>query len=156
MDKPEVIYRPNPQAGETGDIESMRYLYEGACAYEVTQGRALVALYHLFYFLSPGEVLADLLDLIKSGQLSGPWGEDYAVWFSGRLQVVIHQPMDAMHQRIVQFNDDRNAPPGGTHELRYNHGWPSYDQWVAEGKGDIVYDTVKYPAPWASGSNPPA
>ena len=142
----EVIYRPNRPVGEDGITRGPDADSGGTYYFLVTQGHKIVAAYHLFYFRTPGEVLVDLLDMAKAGRLDG-WFEDFAVWWSDRLQVAIHQPMDEEHQRIVWFGEERNAP-GQAGPLSWWSGWPSYDQWVADGKGDIEFSLEKYPASW--------
>lgn len=142
----EVIYRPElPKRPDGSRVITVEQ--GGTHFYRVTQEDKIVAAYHAFYFQTPNEVIADLLELIRGGRLEG-WFSDFAIWWDSRLQAVIHQPMDETKAQTFRFAEDRNAPPAAG-PLSWWHGWPSYEQWVAEGKGDIVYDPEKYPAVWA-------
>jgi hypothetical protein len=95
----------------------------------------VVAAYNPVYFRSINEVVGDLLDLIKAG-LEGPWGEDYVVWCSSRVMAVIHQLMDEPRQRVVLFNDPRNDPIAGRTVRPWPY-WPTYEEWVESGCGDL-------------------
>jgi hypothetical protein len=137
-----VIYRPNRPLGPNGELLGVDAASKIAMYYLVMQEEAIVAAYHLVYFQSIHEVIADLIDLLRAGRIEGPRGEDYAVWYDGRLLAALHQPLGAVPRRIVLFED-----PGPTPDYLRWPGWPSYEQWVAEGKGEIVYDPERYPNP---------
>jgi hypothetical protein len=104
-------------------------------SYLVMQKGDLVAVYNPVYFRGINEVVADLLDLIAGG-LEGPWGDDYVIWCSGRVMAVIHELLDEPGQKVVLFNDSRNDPNEG-HPRTPWPSWPSYEEWVAHGRGAL-------------------
>jgi hypothetical protein len=48
----------------------------------------------------------------------------------------LHQPMDEEHIRIVTFNTPHNDPVGGF-RIRPLPYWPTYEEWVQSGRGDL-------------------
>ena len=95
----------------------------------------VVAIYNGVYFRSTNEVVADLVALIDAG-LEGVWSDDYVIWCDGRIMAVIHQPMDEVQQQLILFNEPRNNP-FGRHEIDPMPFWPTYDEWVESGRGDL-------------------
>jgi hypothetical protein len=128
-----VIYRPQPPPNPKGPSGWGLEHIDGM--YLVMQKGDLVAVYNSVYFRSTNEVVRDLLDLIASGQ-EGPWGEDYVIWCGSRVMAVIHQLMDEPRQQVVLFNDPRNDPID-SRALEPWPCWPTYDQWVESGRGDL-------------------
>jgi hypothetical protein len=138
-----VIYRPEPPPHPKGPAAwGLEYL-DGV--YLVMQKGDVVVAYNPVYFRSINEVVRDLLDLIKAG-LEGPWGEDYVVWCSSRVMAVIHQLMDEPRQRVVLFNDPRNDPIEGRMVPPWPQ-WPTHDEWVQSGRGDLWMTTGRDVAP---------
>jgi hypothetical protein len=105
--------------------------------YHVRQGGDLVAMYVPHYFRTTGEVVADLTERIRNGW-RGPYTSDYVVWCSIHVMVVIHEPMDADDEglKIVLFRDPGNDPNDGDPVPPWSH-WPTRDEWVASGRGDL-------------------
>ena len=106
------------------------------------QRAAVVAIYNGVYFRSTNEVVADLEELIKTG-FEGVWSDDYVIWSDGRIMAVIHKPMDGSQQKLFLFNDPRNDPIGGR-AIDPMPFWPTYEEWVESGKGDL-WKTDRYP-----------
>jgi hypothetical protein len=107
--------------------------------YEVVQGTHRVVAYDSRYFRSIREVVADLTGLIE-GDLGRPAaGDDYVVWWAGRVLAVYHLHMDDEGKRLVFFDDPRNDPRSDGPTPTWP-GWPTYEQWVAGGKGPLTYD----------------
>jgi hypothetical protein len=128
-----VIYRPKPPPHPKGPSGWGLEHLDGV--YLVMQKGDIVIAYNPVYFRSINEVVRDLLDLIKAG-LEGPWGEDYVVWCSSRVMAVIHQLMNEPRQRVVLFNDPRNDPIQGRTVPPWPY-WPTHDEWVESGRGDL-------------------
>jgi hypothetical protein len=133
-----VIYRPEqPTAPDGTRLGWDAANFSGY--YKVVQGTTLVVAYDTCYFRTINEVVSDLLDLIAKG-LAGPEaGEDFAVWWEGRLLAVYHQHVDDDGKQVALFNDPRNDPVAGR-EVPTWPGWPTYEEWVAGGKGPLTFD----------------
>ncbi len=129
----DAIYRPQPPPHPKGPRGWGLEHIDGS--YLVIQKTDLVVVYNSVYFHGINEVVRDLLDLIAAG-LEGPWGDDYVIWCGDRVMAVIHQLMDEPRQRVVLFNDSRNDP-NESHPPPSWRSWPSYDEWVASGRGDL-------------------
>lgn len=128
-----VIYRPEPPPDSKGPSGWGLEYIDGT--YLAMQKGDLVVVYNPVYFRSTNEVVRDLLELIAAG-LEGLWGEDYVIWCGSRVMAVIHQLLDESRQQVVLFNDPRNDPIDGR-ALPPWPSWPTYEQWVECGRGDL-------------------
>jgi hypothetical protein len=115
--------------------------------------------YNPFYFNNIKEIVGDLIDLIRSGELE-PFNdfEDYAIWNRGRLLAMIHSIKDFdsedMKRYIHFFNEDGNQVtedyPTVLETLAKGlviwDGWPSRQQWIDSGRGTLDYrDPKRHP-----------
>jgi hypothetical protein len=130
----DVIYRPTPPPHPSSNPRDWGLEYLDGIYVVMQKGDPVVA-YHSTYFRSTNEVVADLLGLISEG-LEGLWSDDFVIWCCGRVMAVIHQPVDERHRRVVLFNDRDNDPIAGR-QLAAWPDWPSYDEWVKSGRGDL-------------------
>ncbi len=106
--------------------------------YRVVNETALAAVYNSIYYHSVGEVIADLLERIKTEEVKGKWGSDFAIWTDGRILAVLHEPWEGEQLKVVRFTEENNDP-GGAHHA-HMRGWPTRDQWLASGKGPLWFD----------------
>ena len=136
----EVICRPEPPPEFAHQFRQMAPNQAGV--YLVMQRADVVAIYNGVYFRSTNDVVADLEELIKTG-FEGVWSDDYVIWSDGRIMAVIHKPMDGSQQKLFLFNDPRNDPIGGR-AIDPMPFWPTYEEWVESGKGDL-WKTDRYP-----------
>jgi hypothetical protein len=131
----EILYFPprpvNPKTGKPCGPDVGDAVY-----YEVCQHDATVAAYHSVYYRSIKAVVADLLERMERQEIEGPWGSDYVVWRSGRVMAVIHQKMTGKQTKVDLFREPRNDPG----RPRPYPGWPTYEHWVASGRGPLWYD----------------
>lgn len=138
----EVIYRPNRPIGPTGTPLGIDAAKSGTHYYHlVMQERAVVVAYNPVYFVTTSEVVADLLELMKSEQWQVRFVqfEDFVVWSHGRVLAVVHSPKDfeaaPVEDRVVLFNEVGNETP----VARPWPGWPSRGEWIASGRGEIAW-----------------
>jgi hypothetical protein len=136
----DVVCRPEPPPEFAHEFRQMAPNQGGV--YLVMQRGDLVAIYNGVYFRSTNDVVADLEELIEAG-LEGVWSDDYVIWSDGRIMAVIHQPLDGSQQKLFLFNDTRNDPIGGR-ALDPLPFWPTYEEWVDSGRGDL-WRTDRYP-----------
>jgi hypothetical protein len=136
----DVLCRPGPPPEFAHQFRQLAPNQGGV--YLVMQRGDLVAIYNGVYFRSTNEVVADLVEWIDAG-LEGVWSDDYVIWSDGRIMAVIHQPMDGSQQKLFLFNDARNDPIGGR-ALDPQPFWPTYEEWVDNGRGDL-WKTDRYP-----------
>jgi hypothetical protein len=136
----EVVSRPEPPPEFAHQFRQMASNQGGV--YLVMQRGDVVAIYNGVYFRSTNDVVADLEELIEAG-LEGLWSDDYVIWSDGRIMAVIHQPLDGSQQKLFLFNDPRNDPIGGR-ALDPLPFWPTYEEWVDSGRGDL-WKTDRYP-----------
>jgi hypothetical protein len=129
----EVVCRPEPPPEFAHQFRQTAPSQYGV--YVVMQRGDIVAIYNGVYFRSTNEVVADLEQLIQAG-LEGVWSDDYVVWSDGRIMAVIHEPLNGGQQKLFLFNEARNDPIGGR-ELDPMPFWPTYDEWMASGRGDL-------------------
>ena len=128
-----IIYRPQPPTSPEGDSwgRGMECL---SGVYRVMQAGDLVAVYNPVYFLSIKEVVADLIDLIRSDPDWKDFDDDYVVWCNqspGERVLAVLQWRAAKHsQRITIFKEKRQPAAPWPH-------WPSYEEWVASGRGEL-------------------
>jgi hypothetical protein len=106
--------------------------------YRVVNETALAAVYNSIYYRSVGEVIADLMDRIKTEEVGGKWGADFAIWTDGRILAVLHEPWEGEQLKVVRFTEEDNDP-GGTHHA-YARGWPTREQWIESGRGPLWFD----------------
>ena len=136
----DVLCRPQPPPEFAHQFRQMAPNQGGV--YLVMQRGDVVAIYNGVYFRSTNEVVADLEELIQTG-FEGVWSDDYVIWSDGRIMAVIHQPMDGDQQKLFLFNEPRNDPIGGR-AIDPMPFWPTYDEWVESGRGDL-WKTDRYP-----------
>jgi hypothetical protein len=139
----EVVCRPAPPPEFAHAFRQIAPNQAGV--YLVIQRGDVVAIYNGVYFRSTNEVVADLEQLIRAG-LAGVWSDDYAIWCDGRIMAVIHQPMGGQEQRLYLFNEPRNDPIAGR-SIDPMPAWPTYEEWVAAGRGDLWKKRGQEPCP---------
>jgi len=102
--------------------------------YRVMQAAELVAVYNPVYFLSIKEVVADLINLIRADADWDSFDDDYVVWCNqspGERVLAVVQWRAVKHkQRVTIFQELRIRCKPWPH-------WPTYDEWVASGRGDL-------------------
>jgi hypothetical protein len=103
--------------------------------YLVMQGSTVVAIYNTSYFRSAKEVVADLLEMIRGGW-EAHWGDEFIVWCNHRIMAVLHQSMNEDRQEVTFVGEPRNDPVGGKPYWPLPY-WPTYEEWVASGRGDL-------------------
>jgi hypothetical protein len=138
----QVIYRPKPPISEVGECwaRGMEHL---SGVYRVMQAAELVAVYNPVYFLSIKEVVADLIHVIRADPDWESFDDDYVVWCNQspgeRVLAVLQWRAEKQKQRITVFPEKRYRCPPWPH-------WPTYDEWVASGRGDLwATDRVELP-----------
>ena len=145
---PSVIYRPAGPFNSRGEQMLPHALwFDFRFHIRVMVEHDVRVAYNPFYFINIKEIVADLLDLIKTEKLK-PFDEfeDYAIWNGGRLLAVIHCHKDlrAKHiEKTVQlFNESGDLLNAGT----VFDGWPIREEWIANGKGSLDYlDPKEHP-----------
>jgi hypothetical protein len=139
MDDDEPDYPVYPEPPRRPDGRSMGPDPERTSGfYEVINVADRAAAYSSIYYWFVGEVIADLLDRLKSDEVKGKWGQDFVIWRDGRILAVLHEPMDDEQVKVHLFNEDRNDPGGTDH--RHLPGWPTREQWIERGRGDLWFD----------------
>jgi hypothetical protein len=131
----QIIYRPRPPVLSDGTLaaKGMEFL---SGVYLVMQQERIVAAYHPTYFLSAREVVADFIQLIRAGDEEwNLWDDDYVVWIATssehRVLAVIRWRKKTQNEHVTFFDERRK------HRIRPWPGWPTYDEWVASGRGDL-------------------
>ncbi len=129
----QVIYRPEPPASPDGKSwgAGMEHL---SGIYRVMQAGDLVAVYNPVYFLSINEVVADLVNVIRADPDWELFDDDYVVWCNQspgeRVLAVLQWRADKQDQRVTIFKEKRHRFQPWPH-------WPTYEEWVASGRGDL-------------------
>jgi hypothetical protein len=139
MEQVEPICRPKPPGSAKSWVESVMRWDLGM--YRVMQGEKVVAIYNSFYFRSAHEVVGDFLGLIERG-LELPHTGDYVVWCGYRVMAAIHDSMSEDRRESTFFSEPGNEVP----RSEGLPGWPTYNEWVANGRGDLwKTDVPDYP-----------
>jgi hypothetical protein len=129
----EVLCRPEPPPEFAHQFRQTAANQRGV--YLVMQRGDVVAIYNGVYFRSTNEVVADLQEFIQAG-FEGVWSDDYVVWCDARIMALIHRPMNGDVQKLFLFNEPRNDPIGGR-ALDPMPFWPTYEEWLEAGRGDL-------------------
>jgi hypothetical protein len=135
----EVLCRPEPPP-EFAHVFRQIAPNHGA-VYLVMQRGDVLAIYNGVYFRSTNEVVADFQALLRAG-FEGVWSDDYVIWCNGRVMAVLHRSMDREEQKLILFNEPHNDPVAGR-TIEPMPYWPTYEQWVENGRGDL-WKTDRY------------
>jgi hypothetical protein len=128
-----VIYRPKPPISPDGKSwgVGMEHL---SGVYRVMQAGELVAVHNPVYFQSIKEVVADLVNVVRTEPDWQDFDDDYVVWCNQspgeRVLAVVQWRAEKRSQRVTIFKEQRQR-------VRPWPYWPTYEEWVASGRGDL-------------------
>jgi hypothetical protein len=134
----QYIERPTPPSGKEGKrLHGFDPSLSGA--WLITRGAELVAVYNPFYYLTPEEIVADFVEIIRV-QDDWEFGDaDYVLWKSTStrdrywIRATIRWRPDAGGQRVEFYEVKADRYVAATPWP----GWPTREQWIESGRGDL-------------------
>ena len=131
----QIVYRPKPP-GKVG-----RWTIRLSGFYLVTREAEIIAAYHPTYFRSAREVVADFIDLFRSEEDWDCQDNDYVVWSCPNRVVAVVRWRAMKEEQHMEFPEPTPSPglclpwPG----------WPTREEWIKSGRGDLWWTEPTLP-----------